>query len=383
MVSNACDENISKVEVTLTPPDVNGISVLTVTDDSPTGWKDLTHSYTMFAESTKKDKSEKRGRFNAGEKDVLALAVDARLTTMSGSILFNSDGTRTTGTGKTKCGSVFTARFNLTQDEWQGICDKAGLLLPPENITTVFNGRVIGYRSPMATFDARLPIPLADKEGVIRNVERKAKVAIYEPAKGEKAMIFEMGIPIVELGDDKWHVNIMQKVPLSRDRDNVNPSYLSKVRVAVLNENFGKLSSKDAAATWVHDAVGNKRSKDDAVKHVIYQRFETANVVSRSVGDKGSAREAQSKDYKVIEGGAMTGDEWKRVKAIIVTKSDGTQAPLVPSSGELALQRMAQKAEPTYQVLVKRIRAAPSVTADETGWKVVKGARGSVLRSLP
>lgn len=35
-----------------------------------------------------------------------------------------------------------------------------------------------------------------------------------------------------------------------------------------------------------------------------------------------------------------------------------------------ALQRMAQKAEPTYQALVKRIRAAPSVTADETGWKV-------------
>jgi len=35
-----------------------------------------------------------------------------------------------------------------------------------------------------------------------------------------------------------------------------------------------------------------------------------------------------------------------------------------------ALQRMAQKAAPTYQALVKRIRAAPSVTADETGWKV-------------
>lgn len=35
-----------------------------------------------------------------------------------------------------------------------------------------------------------------------------------------------------------------------------------------------------------------------------------------------------------------------------------------------AFQRVAQKAEPTYQALVERIRAAPSVTADETGWKV-------------
>jgi len=35
-----------------------------------------------------------------------------------------------------------------------------------------------------------------------------------------------------------------------------------------------------------------------------------------------------------------------------------------------AFQRVAQKAKPTYQALVERIRAEPSVTADETGWKV-------------
>ncbi len=35
-----------------------------------------------------------------------------------------------------------------------------------------------------------------------------------------------------------------------------------------------------------------------------------------------------------------------------------------------AIQRVAQKAEPTYAVLRKRIRSEPSVTPDETGWKV-------------
>jgi transposase len=35
-----------------------------------------------------------------------------------------------------------------------------------------------------------------------------------------------------------------------------------------------------------------------------------------------------------------------------------------------AFERVAQKAAPTYQALVQRIRDAPSVTADETGWKV-------------
>lgn len=35
-----------------------------------------------------------------------------------------------------------------------------------------------------------------------------------------------------------------------------------------------------------------------------------------------------------------------------------------------ALARLAQKAEPTYGALVARIRGSPSVTPDETGWKV-------------
>lgn len=35
-----------------------------------------------------------------------------------------------------------------------------------------------------------------------------------------------------------------------------------------------------------------------------------------------------------------------------------------------AFQRVARKAEPTYQELVRQVRASPSVTPDETGWKV-------------
>ena len=58
MVSNAWDEDITKVEVTLSRPDENNQSWLRVIDNSPTGWGDLSHSHTMFAESTKKGRSE-------------------------------------------------------------------------------------------------------------------------------------------------------------------------------------------------------------------------------------------------------------------------------------------------------------------------------------
>lgn len=35
-----------------------------------------------------------------------------------------------------------------------------------------------------------------------------------------------------------------------------------------------------------------------------------------------------------------------------------------------AIARVGRKAEPTYQHLIERVRASPSVTPDETGWKV-------------
>src|ERR1017187_533277 len=316
MVSNAWDEDITQVEVGLTRPDENGFSWLRVTDNSPTGWADLSHSHTMFAESVKKGKSEKRGRFNAGEKDVLALAIEAKLTTVKGQVLFNEDGTRTEGTETRKVGSEFVAKFQLTVQEYEHICQQAKMLLPPKGITTLFNGSPIQYRKPCGSFTETLPIPLADKEGVVRNTERKATVYLYEKNPDEVATIFEMGIPIVELGDDKWHVNVMQKVPLSRDRDNVNPAYLRKIRVGVLNAKFEELrDSEESAAAWVRDAVSSPKSSDAAVKHIMNARFGEKHV-SRDVRDKGSANEAVSQGHKIIEGGSLTAEEWARYKAV-------------------------------------------------------------------
>jgi hypothetical protein len=332
MVSNAWDEDITQVEVTLTCPDENNHSWLRVTDNSPTGWADLSHSHTMFAESVKKGKSEKRGRFNAGEKDVLALAIEAKLTTVKGQVLFNEDGTRTEGTETREVGSEFVAKFQLTLEEYEHICNQAKLLIPPKGIITLFNGEPIQHRKSCGSFIETLQTPLADKEGVLRNTERKATVHLYARHPGETAMIYEMGIPIVELGDDTWHVNVMQKVPLSRDRDNVNPAYLRKIRVGILNAKFEELKDDEAAgAAWVRDAVASPKSSDDAVKHVMKARFGDKHV-TRDVNDIGSAKEAVSGGYNIIEGGSLTGQEWARVKAI----KDENGESMLKSSADVA-----------------------------------------------
>ena len=106
-----------------------------------------------------------------------------------------------------------------------------------------FNGDRLLPRKPLRTFETSLETLAADEEGVMRPRVRKTQVAIYEALPGETPSLYEMGLPVVETGD-KWHVNIGQKVPLNRDRDNVRPAFLQSVRVAVLNAAFDLLTTE-------------------------------------------------------------------------------------------------------------------------------------------
>jgi hypothetical protein len=228
------------------------------------------------------------------------------------------------------------AGTHLTVQEWEHVCTQAKLLLPPRGIKTTFNGEPIKYRKDVGSFTDKLPCPLPDKEGNVRNVERQAIVHIYDLRSGEtQAFIFEMGIPIVELGDDKYHVNVMQKVPLSRERDNVNPSYLRKIRAGILNIQVEVLTQEDFTASWANDALSIPKDsehtvKDEVVRQVMKARFGD-NHVTRSVSDVGSVREAQSKGTIVVEGGALSKEAWARYKAV----TDENGEAVLKSSGQL------------------------------------------------
>ncbi len=68
LIQNSWDEpGVSKVSVSLEYRGRNK-ALLVVQDDAPEGFRDLTHAFTLFAESAKKTNPEQRGRFNLGEK---------------------------------------------------------------------------------------------------------------------------------------------------------------------------------------------------------------------------------------------------------------------------------------------------------------------------
>lgn len=313
LVQNALDEaGVTQITVTLALVPGRPLADLTVEDDSPEGFKDLSHAYTLFAESYKRSNPEQRGQFNVGEKMVLAVCESASIETTKGTVVFDpAEGRIEKPRQKRERGSVFQGRIKLTREEYPEVCDYLRSLLLPENVVVTFNGTRLLPRKPLRTFETSLDTLIADEGGVMRPRVRKTSLGIFEPLPGETPSLYEMGLPVVETGD-KWHVNVGQKVPVNRDRDNVRPAYLQAVRVAVLNAAYDLLTTEDeATAGWVKLAGADPRCSDDAIKHLIRLRF-GEKVAAPDPSDLEAMKRFQSQGGVIVAG--LSKGEWANVK---------------------------------------------------------------------
>jgi hypothetical protein len=315
LIQNALDEpGVTQIAVTLALVPSRPLAELTVEDDAPEGFRDLTHAYTLYAESYKRSNPEQRGQFNLGEKMLLAVCESASINTTKGTVIFDAtEGRIEKPRQKRDRGSVFQGIIRMTREEYPEVCDYLRSLLLPENVIVIFNGNRLLPRTPIRTFETSLETLVADDQGVMRLRVRKTQVSIYEALPGEVPGLYELGLPVVELvGNDQWHVNISQKVPLNRDRDNVRPAFLQAVRVAVLNAAFDLLTTdEEATAGWCKLAGADARCSDDAIKHLIRLRF-GEKVAGPDPSDTEAMKRFQSEGGTIVAG--LSKGEWANVK---------------------------------------------------------------------
>jgi hypothetical protein len=299
LIQNAWDEDVSTVLVTLEPVSGRrGRQRLVVEDDDPEGFTDLSHAYTLFAESEKRHDPTRRGRFNLGEKFVIALCEEATIATVTGTVVFAGDTRQTFPRRKRERGSRFEGIIEMTREQAAQCAAIVRTLIPPAGVTTTFNGEPIAHREPLRVFEATLETEWADADGRLHRNPRRSTVAIYAPLPGETPSLYELGIPVVETGD-RWHIDAGQKVPLNIDRDNVTPAYLRSVRAEVLNRAHDLLAEGDAGEKWIDDALSDRRIEPAAVGAALDKRYGERRV-AYDPNDQEANHRAVAAGYTVV-----------------------------------------------------------------------------------
>jgi len=311
LYQNGADaDGVSRIEVEIAPTERRGRAQLVVRDDAPDGFSDLTHAYRLFAPSGKKGDAEKRGRFNLGEKLVLAICDEAAVRSTTGGYLFDAAGRTKIRNGQTERGSVFSGIVRMTRQEVEETERRMHRILPPDGLTLTVNGREVEHRTPIHSFTVTLPTELADDEGRLRPTERRTTIRVYEPVGDDEPGIYEMGIPVVAI-EDRYIVDVGQKVPLNMDRDNVTPSYLRKVRTAVLNEMAARLTAEEATGTWVKEALVHAEA---AVVETVVAKLYGPDAVRYDLSDPEANKLAAAAGRTVIPPGAFDRATWARVR---------------------------------------------------------------------
>ena len=326
LVQNAWDaDGVTTVRIVL--GEVNGLMCLTVEDDAPRGFEDIKHAYTIFAPTSKRADPTKRGRFNIGEKQVLALCEHAEVATTSGTIIFNKKGDREAySQRKREKGSRVSVYLRLTQSEHREIVDAIKTFIPPGDITTYFGPRELDLPRMVGRFATNLATEYADAEGVMRGSCRSADVEVYEPRAGETPTLYEFGLPICAT-EDRWHYNVLQRVPMSIDRDTVRPSFLRDLRAEVLNRFHEQLTKEEKTESWVHDAMEDERVAPEAVRDVVVAQHGEKTFVPNPSDPQANERAVKA-GYHQVSGGAYSKRAWENIR--------GAGDDVLPSSTTVA-----------------------------------------------
>ncbi len=353
LLQNAWDEKgVTRCDVHLTPIGGRPAVRLQVEDDAPEGFYDLRHAYTLYADTRKRRDPMKRGRFNLGEKQVLSLCEQAVISTTKGTVEFCKDGNREFHPTKRQAGSIFDGIIRMTRAELEECRKAIRMFLPPEGITTTLNGVEVQKRKPRTVIEATLTTEHQNGDGQWKRTQRKTQVEVHEPLADEKPMLYELGLPVVELeSGDPWHVNVLQRVPLNTDRDNVSPAFLRDVRAEVLNKLADSLTEDEAAESWVTEATEDDRIESEAVEAIMTRRFGEKRVVA-DPNDPRSREKAIAAGYTIVPPRALPKATWGHVR----------EAGAVPSSSALFPTRTADAENVPWNEWTEEMHALADLT---------------------
>ncbi|MGH7175461.1 MAG: hypothetical protein ACREGR_03840, partial [Minisyncoccia bacterium] len=300
LYQNSKDEvGTTEIKIKIEPLGGRPAVLFQVEDDGP-GFADLSHAYTLFAPSAKLGNPTQSGFMNLGEKACIVGCTKLSIFTTSGTVDFNmADQSRVENPRKkSQRGTLVIGEMKMTREEYAETILALTSIIPPKHIALWVNGGRVEHRTPVRTFEARLPTRLLE-DGELVTRTRDTIVEVYPLMAAEKPTLYEMGIQVVETDVKDFHINVGQKVILNKDRDNVTPAYMQTLRVLTLNNTADLLAEADASEDWVREASGDERAEKDAVEQIMDLRFGEKRVVASPTDPEANAR-AVAEGYTLI-----------------------------------------------------------------------------------
>lgn len=311
--------------------------VLTVADDGA-GFANAKDIWTLFGSTAKRSAAGVSGRFNFGEKQLIALAREATIKTNNITVQF-AEGKRDVKNHRHNVvsGTIVEALMPWSLKDLEEVRAQLRAVLPPAGLAYTVDGQAVERPAPRCTVSISLPTVILT-DGVMRDSIRKSLVAVL---KETTPRVYELGLPVSELSElgFPWSLDVEQKIPLPVSRDTVTPKYLFRLiggaieqaaldSVTLLTEEEQGAGFVKGALDWVREAA--------ALKATVASLF-GANAVRQS-NDAIANAQATASGATLISGrwfGADTRRRLDECKAIPTAKDvfGGTES-LPKSSGE-------------------------------------------------
>ena len=303
LIQNAWDEapRATRCDVTIAAgPD--GATVVTVEDDGP-GFADISHAWTLMAETAKRGDPTKRGRFNLGEKEIIAVALCAEIETAGTTVSFPAEGGRRTEPNSRDRGTRVSVTMPWNEEQAAELCTRLQRFRPTDCRLWV-NGREVARRKPLACREATLRTLILHGPGLpISDTKRKTRIDVLERSDADSGWIYEMGIPI-QATTLPYDVDVQQKVPMPPNRNTVSAAYLQDVMTETLNAMHEAMPAEWFSENWVRSAIEDDRVEEAAVRTAKEQRYGKRAVMWSS--DTDANMRAAEAGYQVIHPKAMS-----------------------------------------------------------------------------
>ena len=331
LVQNAWDEApiATYCSVTVEPQSAGNTTMVAAEDDGP-GFRDVADSFTLMGHTSKRLNPTQRGRFNTGEKDVISVAIEAEVETVGQTVTFPSVGSRFSTPNLRRRGTVVKVLMPWDAKQSKELIGMLRRFRPPMNCRLFVNDVEVPKRPSKAVRAVLLQTVIQEAPNQpLHARERRSEIHLVEPYDPDsERWIYEMGIPVQTI-DCPWDVDVMQKIPMSQQRNAVQEAYLNRIYAEVLNTCHGSLQGDEFGSQWVKRAIEHPRVGPEAVRATVEGRYGSADAVFATL-DQDANRRASDNGYGVINPSALSKKEFEAIQKHAGVKASDVVFPTPP-----------------------------------------------------